>query len=529
MTRPQIQIKQINGEKIPFTSSINFRFILIFTLLVAVTTFLSGLILIYQGERSLEDAVLSRNLTACENVHNKVESFIQQAKNSVELITLMPGVKDLNLFDIDKMMCEAIAEHEMIELISVLNEQGIEIASCKPADINRDMSGQDIFLKPKNKSYVSEVYFSEARMPEVTIASPILDYDNYGKKVGVLVMAVKLHSLWPALDNIKIGKKGETIVTDRYGKIIYHTDIGKAGSLFKGKAVELALEGKRGSARYGSLLCAYIPLRGIINGAVIVQQPAGEALWGVTKMRNQSLLFLGISIIAAVALGLFFSKGMLASVNKLLIGTKIVGEGDLDYKIDIMTEDEIGALAKSFNKMTVELKKQHGRAITDELTHLYTHSYFLETLKAEVYRSKRYRTPLSLMMLDIDHFKSFNDDYGHQTGDEILVKISEMLKASLRESDIAARYGGEELVVLAAETDKEGIYTFAERVRKKIAEDVEVEYTGKKLKVTVSIGVATLTEDDIKNDTFTNDFLKQADLAMYQAKEKGRNCVVQSP
>jgi diguanylate cyclase (GGDEF)-like protein len=178
--------------------------------------------------------------------------------------------------------------------------------------------------------------------------------------------------------------------------------------------------------------------------------------------------------------------------------------------------------------MTVELKKQRERAITDELTHLYTHSYFMETLKAEVYRAKRYRTRLSLMMLDIDHFKSFNDNYGHQTGDEVLIKISDMLKASLRESDTAARYGGEEMVILAAETDKEGIFILAERIRKKIAEEVEVAYEGKKLRVTISIGVTTLAEDDIKADIFPSDFLKRADVALYKAKDKGRNCVVQA-
>lgn len=515
------------GEKIPFTSSINFKFILIFVLLVTVITFLSGLILIYHGERSLEDAVLRKNLTVCEDVRNRVESFIKQSKSSVELITLMPGVKDLNLFDVDKIMYEVIAEHEMIEPVAVLNEEGIEIASRQPADMSKDMSNQDIFLRSKSKSYISNVYFPEAGAPLITIASPILDYDNYGKRIGVLVMAVKLRSLWPILDEMQIGKEGKIIVTDNYGNVIYSTGRAETGNLSKNKAVGLALEEKSGNARFGSLLCAYLPLRGMINGAVVVEQPASEALLGVTKMRTQSLLLLGISILIAVVIGLFLSNSMLVSVKKLIIGTKIVGGGDLDYKIDILTGDEIGELAKSFNNMTAELKKQREKAITDELTHLRTHSYFIDTLKSEVYRAKRYRTCLSLMMLDIDHFKSFNDNYGHQLGDEVLIKISDKLKLSLRESDISARYGGEELVVLAVETDKEGICILAERIRKKISDDVEVEYEGKKLKVTVSIGVTTLTEDDMKNDIFPGDFLKRVDVALYQAKDRGRDCVVQ--
>ncbi|MFA5147681.1 MAG: diguanylate cyclase [Candidatus Omnitrophota bacterium] len=514
-------------EKIPFSSSINFRFILIFILLVTVTTFLSGMILIYQGQKSLEDAVLKKNLTAGENVRSKIENFVKQAQSSVELMTLMPSIKDLDLFQIDKMMYEVISEHEMLDPVAVLNEQGIEISSRNQADQNKDMSGSDIFLKSKSKSYVSDVYFSPDGHPLVTIASPIFDYDSFGKRIGVLVTTVKLRSLWPVLDQTKVGEKGVIIVTDKNGELVYQTGETKTGNLGNDRTVKLALEGKTGSINSGGMLSSYLPLAGKIKGAVAVKQPAQEALYGVAKMRSQSLVLLIMSIMVAIAIGLVLSNSMLVSVRKLLIGTKIVGEGDLNYKIDINTNDEIGELARSFNAMTVELKKQRERAITDELTHLYTHSYFLETLKAEVYRAKRYKSRLSLMMLDIDHFKSFNDNYGHQVGDEVLIKISDMLKASLRESDVASRYGGEELVVLATETDKEGIYILAERIRKKIAEDVVVEYDDKKLKVTISIGVTTLSEEDMQHDIFPDDFLKRVDVALYKAKDKGRNCVVQ--
>ncbi len=514
-------------EKIPFTSSINFRFILIFILLVTVTTFLSGIILIYQGQRSLEDAVLKKNLTACENVRSKIESFIQAARSSVELMTLMPGVKDLDLFQIDKMMYEVISEHERLDPVAVLNDQGIMISSRNPADQNKDMSGSELFLKTKSKSYISDIFFSSDGQPLITIAAPIFDYDSFGRRIGVLVTAVKLRSLWPILDRTKVGEKGVIVVTDRKGELVYRSGEAKTGSIGNDRTVKLALEGRTGSVNYGGMLSSYMPITGTVTGSVVVKQPTQEALYGVAKMRSQSMVLLVLSIMVAIAIGLVLSNSMLISVRKLLVGTKIVAEGDLGYKIDIKTDDEIGELARSFNAMTVELKKQRERAITDELTHLYTHSYFLETLKAEVYRSKRYRARLSLMMLDIDHFKSFNDNYGHQVGDEVLIKISDMLKSSLRESDVASRYGGEELVVLAAETDKEGIYILAERVRKKIAEDVIVEYDDKKLRVTVSIGVTTLTEDDIKRDIFPDDFLKRVDMALYKAKDKGRNCVVQ--
>ena len=134
----------------------------------------------------------------------------------------------------------------------------------------------------------------------------------------------------------------------------------------------------------------------------------------------------------------------------------------------------------------------------------------------EVKRAQRYDLALSLIMIDLDHFKEFNDTYGHLEGDGLLRKIAQILKSSLRETDLVARYGGEEFSVILPETDKEGASIAAERVRKTISEQTFGEVGAK---MTISLGVASYPDDAC----LRADLIRQADEALYRAKREGRN------
>jgi diguanylate cyclase (GGDEF)-like protein len=153
---------------------------------------------------------------------------------------------------------------------------------------------------------------------------------------------------------------------------------------------------------------------------------------------------------------------------------------------------------------------------TDGLTGLKNHRIFQERLAEEHQRALRYGTPLSLIMLDIDDFKQFNDDFGHPTGDGALKRIAGALESTARSTDIVARYGGEEFAVLLPETDAIGAVETAERIRQTIAGE-----TREKRTITVSVGAATL---DASTATPSN-LLKAADMALYQSKTQGRNRV----
>jgi diguanylate cyclase (GGDEF)-like protein len=160
-------------------------------------------------------------------------------------------------------------------------------------------------------------------------------------------------------------------------------------------------------------------------------------------------------------------------------------------------------------------------ATTDGLTGLYTHRYFQERLLEEFKRSEREHQPLSLIMLDLDHFKEYNDTYGHPMGDDLLKRVSAILKECTREYDIVCRYGGDEFSILLTGTTKETAIAIARRIREAVELRINAD-PRTRVKITTSIGVATFPDDASSRP----DLLLEADKALYESKHRGRNRVV---
>lgn len=184
---------------------------------------------------------------------------------------------------------------------------------------------------------------------------------------------------------------------------------------------------------------------------------------------------------------------------------------------------ELLELLMSQTAISLENAELYEMAITDGLTKLMTRKYFMYIASKELGKCIRYGRIMSIGMLDIDHFKKFNDTYGHQAGDYVLAEVAKIAKEMFRLSDSVARYGGEEFIILMPETDVDGGYIACERLRKEIENKVFSfgEYT---FSVTVSIGIA-----EIKNlEQTIEELIKASDLALYQSKENGRNRVTKS-
>lgn len=163
------------------------------------------------------------------------------------------------------------------------------------------------------------------------------------------------------------------------------------------------------------------------------------------------------------------------------------------------------------------------QAVTDALTGLYNYRYFCDILEHEFKRAARYSRPLALLILDIDHFKTYNDTFGHLNGNEVLRLLAGIMRSVCREVDSCARYGGEEFVALLPETSASEAYTVAERIRQAVA---EYSFPGSRVKsdkaITVSIGVAAYPD----HANADRQLVERADAALYNAKHSKRNCVV---
>jgi diguanylate cyclase (GGDEF)-like protein len=225
----------------------------------------------------------------------------------------------------------------------------------------------------------------------------------------------------------------------------------------------------------------------------------------------QTLIDNGVVLIAPIIFK-FQIKGLIA------LGSKMNNE------MYSRSEQEIFSLLSHFisaafsNSLLYQRMEQN--SITDGLTGLHNYRYFKKRLPAEVVRAQRYKHPISLILLDVDHFKNYNDTLGHPAGDRALKKIAQLILSSIRKSDIAVRYGGEEFCIILPEVEKEGAFIFAERLRGLIEGH---EFPGGDSqpggRLTVSMGISSFPQDTI----VMQDLIDKTDAALYRAKHLGRN------
>jgi diguanylate cyclase (GGDEF)-like protein len=210
---------------------------------------------------------------------------------------------------------------------------------------------------------------------------------------------------------------------------------------------------------------------------------------------------------------------------------EVFDQGASDYVTKPFNDRELLARVKVHYRLKVlqdELREANKRlealADTDGLTGLFNRRYFDALLVRELQRTERYKTPLGLVLLDIDHFKRVNDNFGHSMGDEVLRNVSRLVTSSVRVTDSAARYGGEEIAIVFTQTTAQGVAEVTERLRLRLADFSHV-HQGNGLKCTASFGISLCDGRGVTPNA--KELVDRADRALYQAKHLGRNRVVQ--
>jgi diguanylate cyclase (GGDEF)-like protein len=287
-------------------------------------------------------------------------------------------------------------------------------------------------------------------------------------------------------------------------------------------------------------------LQGPWPGYVAATVPLAVAYRSLEASRSRLLKY-GIPLLAAICLLNFAAmRRMLRPIHLLSQGARKVSEGDLDVYLPVRGKDEIADLTRAFNEMAGKIREgrlslEEARdelarsneglqaanrtletlAITDGLTGLYNRRHFQETLEKELRRCDREGRTLSLLLCDVDHFKQYNDRFGHTEGDAALRRVSGQIMRSIRSTDLAFRYGGEELAVLLPSCTKEQACDVAEKIRRAVSK--AAPRAGRPgAPCTVSIGVATFPEDG----RVARALVDMADAALYAAKHRGRDQVV---
>ncbi|MFH1021196.1 MAG: diguanylate cyclase, partial [Pseudomonadota bacterium] len=265
-------------------------------------------------------------------------------------------------------------------------------------------------------------------------------------------------------------------------------------------------------------------LKGVEDRSLALTTAKGDNFLHVLRQRlliyTIVVLLLGSLTLALVA---HTVRGILRALGHLLAEIGLISEQqDFSRRIPLRTHDEIGIITRAFNELLEIadrlLKEKDHQAGTDHLTGLINRRRFAEFLDREMARRQRHSEPLSLIMFDIDHFKRVNDVYGHEVGDLVLKEMAQLVSSAVRRTDILARWGGEEFVILLPGTTGEAATGFAEKLRAGI-ERHDFPQAGR---TTASFGVASLDEKETDGETL----IKHADQAMYTAKQGGRNRVV---
>ena len=272
---------------------------------------------------------------------------------------------------------------------------------------------------------------------------------------------------------------------------------------------------------------------GVVALAVPLRQPnlTGYDRSYLEAMQDAVTYGVSVAAMVALALGFFFSDRLSRSVRALTRAFEAMARGELRQRVEVRSRDEIGMMARVFNRMSDDLADSHDKiraqaeqlkelSIRDELTGLYNRRHFNEHAGRAFSEAERYGHPLTVMICDIDRFKQINDTFTHATGDIVLRQVAWILRDSTRTSDIVARYGGEEFVAVFLQTDLSQAAAMCERIRHEV-ESFRWREIHPNLTVTLSLGLdADLTRGSIES------MLQVADTRLYAAKQSGRNRLV---
>lgn len=373
----------------------------------------------------------------------------------------------------------------------------------------------------------------------LAIAVPVLSYDNM--LMGALVAVLDLRSLQPHLKSATKSPPGEVLLLGPDGRtLIGSQSDGSEVLQLDGPLLQQLLAHPGESLVFSGLthgeVIGVAELSPELAVTILAERDRSELYGGWIELRNVFLALVGGLVLLVAVVAFQMGRSIVVPLQRLIRAADRIASGDLDVRLSATRKDELGHLTQVFDQMADRLRLGHAEimaaheamqqqnqmlemlSVTDSLTGLYNRSKLDAILADELARYARTQRQFALLMLDIDHFKTLNDTHGHITGDEILKTVARILLQSIRSIDYAARYGGDELIIILVETSADQAVSTAERIRSQV-ENALYDAGRTTIAVTVSIGIVQCQP----GDTAPMEVLARVDKALYEAKRGGRN------
>jgi diguanylate cyclase (GGDEF)-like protein len=506
--------------------------ILAFAILAALIPALTISLIAYaQSRRALTEKITQELVTTGSQAAREADVWLKErlydlrvfANSSIVSEAAARGGRPQHLAEYLNSVGARFADYEELQLIDA---KGALVASSAPhpSPIRLPEGWEEALVS--SRSLVGEPYWDKrAGKVVVVLGVPVLQ--RSGRVAGALVARANFTSFNQILRAFGSRWEGRVYLATERGATIADSRDG-AGA---GGAANLSPEmAQRALAAEGKVL----EHRGADGAGVLgsaqrlsqatwfaeAEMPVDVAYGQAIRLRNVALAVIGGLLVLITLVAYWLAALIARPLGRLTSAAAKVSAGDLTVELSPGGGGEVGYLTQVFNIMVENLRKNRAElerlSTTDLLTGLGNRRHLMNLLPQEIERARRAGQPFSILMLDVDHFKKYNDTQGHQAGDEVLARVGTVLRDSIRPYDCAARYGGEEFLIVLSGAALEHARECAERIRKQVRAE---RYEGGTM--TVSIGIAEYPS----HGTTADAIIGQADAALYESKRAGRDRV----
>ncbi len=551
------------ATRLPFRVSLQTKLVSVVLVCVVVPLFTLGAYLLRRNEALLRERAaqgLTHHLAEKDRALAAwFRERLQEVRRFSASFVVSEGIEELRGPDPERARrdlaayLESLLGHNRVyESLSLVDPAGRLVASTREEVLEGWVAQALREARPDQEQIILPVRQSEGLgRPTLVIlqAVQVPGPDRQEPRLGFLVARVDLREL----EDLLVGG-GSSLAPGIWLLDEQKRVVARAGALmaapgkegFPGEVSQEAMVAEGELPGVGPALYAVRGLVGPLPGYIAAVVP-NELAYQSLRESQERLVWYGLLVVAViVALNFVAARGVLRPIARLSAAAGRMAGGDLEIHLPVTGRDEIADLTHSFNDMAARIRE--GRAnleqahdelarinqgltaanrtletlsITDGLTSLYNHRHFQETIHQEIQRGEELGLPMSLLLIDIDHFKQYNDRWGHTEGDAALRRVAVQIMKTIRTTDMAFRYGGEELAVLLPSLRRKEAAEAAEKVREAIRGATPREARSGAA-VTVSIGVSTFPDDA----RVARALVDMADAALYAAKAQGRDRVV---